>query len=196
MLLRNGKDPVKTAKAACEAGADIIQFRFNGGHDSELIKTAVVLKKAISSFDKILLINNRADIAKASCADGVHLGRNDIDVKTARIILGKKALIGKTVHSLKELAMFNAEDTDYWGIGPYDLSELKPDLKPLGVSGLKKIIKNMDRPYFVIGNINLNNLTNLINNGITNIVVCRAIIEASSIFRQTEKIKQCITKTF
>ena len=68
-------------KNVLEGGVKIIQLRFKQGKDSDNLKFAIKVRELCNSFDALLLINDRVDIASACKADGVHLGQHDMDIK-------------------------------------------------------------------------------------------------------------------
>ena len=182
-----------TAKLA-KYDIDIFQFRFKGITDQETLDTAKRLSRIIHKNKKVFLINDRADIAQLSCADGVHLGKNDISVSSARKILGKKAIIGKTAHSPKELSAFQKEKVDYISFGPVFRTAIKPHLVPLSKNYIKNILDKARKSVFAIGGINQYNSGFLRSLGISNVVVCRAILNSKNPKKVITEIKKCLKK--
>jgi len=70
------------------AGVRIIQHRFKIGTDKDHLQEAMQIKNLCKKYNSLFIINDRVDIALASNADGVHLGQDDLDLKTARKLLG------------------------------------------------------------------------------------------------------------
>ena len=70
------------------AGVKIVQHRFKKGTDMENLRQAIQMKDLCKRYNSLFIINDRVDIALASNADGIHLGQNDLDLKTARKLLG------------------------------------------------------------------------------------------------------------
>ena len=70
------------------AGVKIIQYRFKKGTDKDHIQAAIQIKNLCKKYNSLLIINDRVDLALASEADGIHLGQDDLDLKTARKLLG------------------------------------------------------------------------------------------------------------
>jgi thiamine-phosphate pyrophosphorylase len=180
------------ADTVARAGADIIQFRPAAGPDIAAVHAAKILCARVHNARKIFIVNNRADVALLSDADGVHLGAGDIAVADARKILGKSKIIGKTVHSLRELRKFQEEEVDYLSIGPLFPSRIKPNLRPLPQKQLKALVKRCYKPLFAIGGINEKNISTLRTQGIHNIAVCRAITGSRSPTQSTKRIKRCL----
>ncbi|HIE35752.1 MAG TPA: thiamine phosphate synthase [Candidatus Omnitrophica bacterium] len=174
-------------------GVDFFQFRFKDICDRVACKIATELRKIIHKRKKVFLINNRVDISYLSGADGVHLGNKDLSCREARKILGKKVIVGKTVHNLRELMLFEKEKVDYISVGPIFETALKSSLVPLK-DKIRQFIKRAKKPLFVIGGIDLKNVKSLLKMGIKNIVVCRGVILSKDIKSTVLKLKQCLEK--
>lgn len=193
---KSGKDIFTLTDCLAHYGADIFQLRAKNIPDNDFLNLAEKLSKIIHRRRKIFIVNDRADIAYLSKADGLHLGKNDISCAQARKILGKKAIIGKTVHSIKELNSFQNESINYISIGPAFKTKTKPELAPLNPKKLKVIANKSAKLTFAIGGINLYNIHLLRNFGINNIAVCRAIILSKNPKAIIAEYKRCLKKAF
>ena len=69
-------------------GVKIIQHRFKRWNDKNNLKKAIKIKHLCKKYNSLFIVNDRVDIALASNADGIHLGQDDIDINTARKLLG------------------------------------------------------------------------------------------------------------
>ena len=174
------------------AGVDMLQFRFTDTCDKIVLATAKKLRKIIHKRKKLFIVNNRPDIVMITEADGLHLGKNDIDANSARSILGKKKIIGKTIHSFKELMLSHKQDIDYLSAGAVFKTKTKPLAKLLGRRCLRKMILHADKPLFAIGGINLTNLSHITAVGIGNIALGEGIILKKNIPNAVKKIKRCL----
>ncbi|MFC1514339.1 thiamine phosphate synthase [Candidatus Omnitrophota bacterium] len=178
-LLKAKRNLRRTTRQVLQGSPDLLQLRLKGLSTKAALRYSCTIAKMIAKKKHTkLIINDRVDIAKASGAQGVHLGAEDLPVRFARSILGTKAIIGKTVHSSLEAKQALAEPVDYISIGPVFKTALKPSLKPLGVKGVKKVIaksgaKKRKIAVFVIGGITFTNLPLLTRAGLNNIAVAR-----------------------
>jgi thiamine-phosphate pyrophosphorylase len=105
------------------------------------------------------LINDRIDIAMAVNADGVHLGQTDLSPLHARKLLGNKAIIGYSTHSLSQAIEAIKMPIDYIAIGPMFVTSTKenPD-EVVGIKKLKEVREAIgDFPLVAIGGISLEN---------------------------------------
>ena len=194
ILKRKNKNIFSLVNRLAKCDIDIFQYRFKSISDQEALATAKRLAKIIHKNKKIFLINDRADIAYLSSADGVHLGKDEIYVADARKILKKGSIIGKTVHSLKELDVFQKERVDYISFGPVFKTPIKPHLPAMKKNKIKNILKKIHKSVFAIGGINQYNSGFLSDLGIHNVVVCRAILNSKNPKKVSTQIKKCLKK--
>lgn len=194
ILDKCGLDIFSTTEKIVSSGCDLVQLRAKGISDKEFIYLASQLQKIVKKKGKLFVVNDRADIACLSKADGLHLGNNDIPIDKARQLLGEQALIGITVHSWEDFQNISGEHCDYIGAGPVFRTELKPGLSPVKYDDLKRIIDNCKKLLFAIGGINLYNIDSLLNLGIKNIAVCRDLLLSAEIEKKVEKYKECLKK--
>lgn len=135
----------RVAEEAARGGADILQLRQKPVPD-------VGLARAIRAAapGALFVVNDRADVALASGADGVHVGRGDLPVREARRL--GVGIVGATTHSLAEARRAVAEGADYISVGPMYRTALKPDLPARGFSYLAAA-RRLGVPAFCIGGI-------------------------------------------
>ncbi|MDD3296651.1 MAG: thiamine phosphate synthase [Candidatus Omnitrophica bacterium] len=194
--LRPRNNILATAGKLARYGTDILQLRAKDIDDSAFFSLANDLKKIIHKHGKYFIINDRVDIAYLSGADGLHLGSDDIPVLSARKLLGKNKLIGKTVHSAYEMKSFNCEDVDYLSCGPVFKTETKSISVRLTHLEASRIIKQTDKLIFAIGGINLYNIKSLIKIGINNVAVGRGLTKVGNFKKTVQDYKLCLAKTF
>ncbi len=161
-----------------KGGVKIVQHRFKEGKDKFNLKEAIEIKRLCKEYNALFIVNDRVDIANAANADGVHLGQDDIDIQTARRLLGKSKIIG--ISASNEIDISNAikNGCDYIGIGPVFKTSTKKNKEPIGLEKLKSITKDIKVPWFAIGGINKQNIHFLKNNGIKKIALVSALINS------------------
>lgn len=173
-----GKDPARVLAGCLKKGLDMVQFRDKEADDREFLETAGRIKK-LTAGKALFIINDRVHIALALDADGVHLGRKDMPVETARRILGKKKIIGRSVGTLKEAFSAQKKGADYIAIGAVFKTPVKPDYKIAGLKTLKQAVKKIKVPLVAIGGINETNIRQVIAAGVKRAAVVRAVIKAN-----------------
>ena len=159
-------------------GVKIIQHRFKEGNDIEHLKEAIEIKSLCKKYNSLFIVNDRVDIALASDADGVHLGQDDLDIITARKLLGSSKIIGITANNQTDITNALKDECDYIGVGPVFKTSTKKNKEPLGVEKIKSLTKDINIPWFAIGGINKANISFLKNHGINNVALVSGLLNA------------------
>jgi thiamine-phosphate pyrophosphorylase len=125
-------------RAVCEAGVDWLQLRDRSQGGAALLAAADRAVAAARASDRRVrvIVNRRADVARAAGADGVHLGFDAVRASRARVLLGAQAWIGVSLHD--PAAVGSEPDADYVHLAPIfaPLSKTS-DRTPLGLAGLR-----------------------------------------------------------
>lgn len=135
----------RVAEEAARGGADILQLRQKPVPDVGLARAIRAAAPGV-----LFIVNDRADVALASGADGVHVGREDLPVREVRRL--GVGIVGATTHSLAEARRAVAEGADYLSVGPMYPTGLKPGLAARGFSYLAAA-RRLGVPVFCIGGI-------------------------------------------
>lgn len=162
--------------ASLKGGVQILQLREKNASASRMIELGKKLRELCSIYGVLFIMNDRVDIAKIVEADGVHLGQDDVDIYSAREILGLSAIIGISTHSPEQAVKAQKEGADYIGIGPVFETATKPDRQVVGLDFVSWASNNLEIPFFATGGINLDNLQEVLNSGASSVAVDRAII--------------------
>jgi len=153
-----------------------LQIRWKkSSSDREFLEIAMGIRK---KWKRILIINDRIDIALCVSADGVHLGEDDIPVNLARKILPERAVIGLSVHSIDEVKTANRLNVDYISFGSIFPTETKGVPVPVqGKEMLRKVIEISKHPVVAIGGINSENIRNLLDLPVSGISMISGIFK-------------------
>ena len=173
--------------SALEGGVDILQLREKKMSACRIIELGKKLKQLCLQYDTTFIVNDRVDIALLLEADGVHLGQDDLDVFSAREILGPNAIVGVSTHAPEQALKAVADGADYIGVGPVFETPTKPGRIAVGLEYAKWTSENIEIPAFAIGGIDLENCQEVLDIGIKKIAVVRAIINAASPQAEAEK---------
>jgi thiamine-phosphate pyrophosphorylase len=176
-----GRDLAELSFLLAQGGATLVQLRDKLGSTQAMVETARAIRSRLAPLGVPLLINDRADVAFAAGADGVHLGQDDMAVADARRLLGPHAMIGLSIKTLAQAAHAPIEHLDYVCIGGVfaTVSKDNPD-PPIGLAGLKSIFATMrerdpDLPIGAIAGINASNAGAVIATGADGIAVISAL---------------------
>lgn len=168
------------ARLALAGGADCVQFREKRPMTTvELIEAARPVVEACRAAGAMAVIDDRTDVALALGAGAVHLGRNDLDVATARRILGDSAIIGGTANSYDEAARVWDTDVDYLGVGPVHGTRSKANPAPrMGLEALGRIATDSPKPVIAIGGIEPHHIDGILRAGVYGIAVLSGVVAA------------------
>jgi len=161
---------------AVRGGCTVVQLREKTASSREFYETAMRVRKITADLGVPFIINDRADIALAVNADGVHVGRVDLPLDAARRVIGKDAVIGASVNNLTEALAAAAMGADYLGVGAMFETGTKTDADLAGMDELRRIRAGIKIPIVVIGGINKNNVPLFAGTGIDGIAVVSAIV--------------------
>ncbi len=189
--LLSSKQVKSTANRALMAGADMIQLRGKGCTVKELIRDAVALKRSAAAYNVPVIINDRIDVAAAADSDGLHIGRSDIGISTAKKILGPDKIIGLSVSEPLRISMAKRGGADYIGVGPVFKTPIKASGKISGIGLLKKM-RRLNMPIIAIGGINIDNVGQLVRNGFRRVAVIRAVCLSCDVSSATRRLKEAI----
>ena len=186
--------------AVIEGGCRWVQVRMKDASDEEIKKVVDAIKPKCIETGTFLLLNDRVELAKELNVGGVHLGKEDMPVSKARMILGAAAVIGVTANTFADVAAVSNLDIDYYGIGPYAYTETKEKLAPvLGLDGVRDICYEMEKnqieiPHVAVGGVRLDDVLPLLEAGVNGIAVSGAIAEANDIVAETRKFMDLLPK--
>jgi thiamine-phosphate pyrophosphorylase len=185
---RERGDLAAFADAALAGGVDIIQLRDKGSPGErqygplearDELAALEVLAEAADRHHALLAVNDRADIARAAHADVLHLGQDDLPLPIARDIIGPGPLIGRSTHDAEQVAAAAAEPVDYFCVGPCWPTPTKPGRAAPGLALVRAATElGTDTPWFAIGGIDEERLTEVLDAGARRVVVVRAITAA------------------
>ena len=165
-------------KNILEGGVKIIQLRCKEGKDTDILKFAIKVRELCNKFSALFLINDRVDIALACNADGVHLGQDDMDIQSARNILGFSKIIGISASNELDINKAIQNGCDYLGIGPVFETSTKKGKVPLGIETLNSLTKDISIPWFAIGGIKQENISLLKENNICKVAIITDLINS------------------
>lgn len=173
------KEHLENIQKACTTGAELVQLRLKNISEKKFLKLAKEAREITSHFQTRLIINDNYKIAIEVKADGVHLGQTDSCPTTARKQLHSWQIIGGTANTLEECETLLAKEVDYISLGPFKFTSTKENLVStlLGLNGYTAIIEelNTETPILGVGGITTEDVTAILETGISGIAVSGAI---------------------
>jgi len=168
-------------------GAALLQYRDKSG----IFKYAVEIKKLCNQYNIPLIINDNLQLAKEIDADGVHLGKDDDDLKSAREFLGNKKIIGVSCYNdLNRAFEMQNMGATYIAFGAFFSSNTKPLAIKADLELLKEAKNKLSIPIVCIGGITLENADQLISNGADYIAVIQGLFKANDLAKTTQQFSK------
>jgi thiamine-phosphate pyrophosphorylase len=177
-----GRPPAAICEILLAAGVRLIQYRDKRASSRELYETCCQLAEQVRRAGGIFVVNDRADVARAVGADGVHLGQEDLPVELARRVLEPGKWVGYSTHSLAQVREADRSSADYIAFGPIfpTPSKEKPD-PVVGLEGLRQARQATRKPLVAIGGITLEKVRDVVAAGADSVAVIADLLKAPDI---------------
>lgn len=158
-----GSDPAQMARALASAGARIVQYRHKGEFGRRQFDEARAAGEVLRRAGVAFVVNDRADIALALEADGVHVGQDDLPSVEVRRLIGSDILLGYSTHNAAQLSDDACRWADYLAIGPAFSTSSKRNPDPVvGLGGIREARSMTAKPLVAIGGITLSNASEVL----------------------------------
>jgi len=184
--------PAEVARACVSGGADALQLRSKRTRDIETLDLARELGRICSEAGILFILNDRLDIALASHADGVHLGQEDVPLRDARAVCGRRLLIGRSTHSVEQALEEERAGADYLGFGPVFPTSTKGYADGLGLEALREAAGRLSVPWFAIGGITRGNVEDVGAAGARRVAVCGDVLSADDPAGACARLKEAL----
>ncbi len=153
-----------------------IQLRMKNGTDYDKLKVAEVMKKITEGSNSYFIMNDSAQIALDSEADGVHVGQGDMSVSEVRKLVGEDMIVGLSTHNPTETKNSLSESVNYVGVGPVYTTPTKDIPDPvLGLDTMKEMIDISSVPAVTLGGIDFDRLPLVLEGGSRNFSMVRPL---------------------
>lgn len=189
-LLR-GEKLFAVARQALAGGAEMLQVRNKTADGLTMLADARRLNRIAHRRDVPCIINDNVGVAIASRADGLHIGKGDIDARLARRLMGRRALIGVSAGRYSDAVRAKSAGADYLGLGPVFATPIKRSRRPIG-AGVVRRVTRLGMPVFAIGGIDHTRIARLRAMGCRACAVIRAVSAASDPYRATKRLRKAL----
>lgn len=122
---KEGVSIPEQVEAVCKGGCRWVQLRMKEADREEFIRVGRTVKEICKRHGALFLVNDNVDIALELDADGVHLGKEDMNPLEARRILGYSKIIGGTCNTFEDVVTRFRQQVDYIGLGPFTYTSTK-----------------------------------------------------------------------
>jgi thiamine-phosphate diphosphorylase len=165
---------------ALAAGARVVQLRDKRALGGALLREAATLAALCHQCGALLIVNDRADVAVAAGADGVHVGQEDLPLAAARQVVGPDLLVGVSASFPEEAEAAERGGADYVGFGAMYVTATKPDAEYAGPRVLADVRSRVRVPLVAIGGITLENAPEVFDAGADLVAVVSAVFQATA----------------
>jgi thiamine-phosphate pyrophosphorylase len=173
--------PVAQARAACAAGARVVQLRAKHAGDRETLAWAREIRALTRAAGARFVVNDRFDLALAAEADAVHLGQDDLPPSALPATAREKLAVGRSTHDLVQARAARAEGVDYVAYGPvFGTSSKAGAGSARGLGGLAEAVAvAAPLPVVAIGGIDASKLADVLAAGARGAAVISAVAGAA-----------------
>ena len=182
------KSLYEQVKEALENGVTCVQLREKELDESDFLKEAKQISTLCKEYKVPFIVNDNVNIAIACKADGIHIGQEDMELKSVRKLVGEDVIIGVSAHTVEEAIKAREGGADYIGIGAVFATSTKTDVDILSFETLRSICEAVDIPTVAIGGIKKDNICKLKGSGIDGVAVVSAIFAAKDIATATKEL--------
>jgi len=187
-------DPVEIGRQLLAGGARLIQIRDKGAPARVLFEHVRRLLEHRPE-GAAIIVNDRPDIALVTGAEGVHLGQTDLPARQARDLLGPRAILGLSTHTIEQAGQVQSSPClDYIAAGPVFPTTSKLNADPvIGLDGLREICRLSTLPVVAIGGIRIEDVPKVIAAGARSVAVVSDLIGRGDVERRTREYLDLLT---
>lgn len=170
---------LERCEAALKGGVGVLQLRAKHSEVRTQMRLGEHLRDLTHQHRATFFVNDRVDVALAIKADGVHLGQQDLPPEVARR-MAPHLLLGRSTHAPDQALGAVAEEADYFAVGPIWQTPTKAGRQAVGLEYARWAVQQkLPLPFYAIGNVNLDNITELVMAGVQRVAVVRALLNAA-----------------
>ncbi len=189
----SGRSHEEQVDQAIRGGATAIQLREKALPAREVVEIGKRVAAICRASGVLFIINDRADVAVACEADGVHVGQDDLPVTAARQIMGSGKIVGTSAGTVDEAVHAQEEGADYLGVGSVFSTSTKPDAgAAIGVGEFERIARGVRIPVVGIGGITADNIAEVIRAGAAGVAVIAAVVGEQDIAEAARRLRERI----
>jgi thiamine-phosphate pyrophosphorylase len=178
-LIPSNKSEMGLAMELADAGVRMVQYRNKTALAREFLERSRELASALATRGVSFVVNDRPDVAALAGADGVHVGQSDLEVDSARRVIGPEKWVGVSTHNLRQFREAASTSADYIAIGPIFSTSSKANPDPeVGVEFVRKVRLLSQKPIVAIGGISLERAAEVIEAGADSVAVISGILSA------------------
>ena len=182
LAARHGRPPPDLAAACFDGGARLVQLRAPGVASGQLEEWCDAIVARAERYEAMVIVNDRADVARACGAAGVHVGQGDLPPAATRAILKPAAIVGLSTHNATQVAEARSQPVNYLAVGPvYPTGTKATGYAPVGLALVHAAAARQPaRPVVAIGGITLDRAPEVIASGAAAVAVISDLFRGDS----------------
>jgi len=174
-----GRTLPELLEAVLAGGCRMVQLREKAMPLSELFPVAEVLRRRSREAGALFIVNDRADLALALDADGLHLGQDDLPGAAGRRLLRPGMILGVSTHDADQARRALADGADYIAVGSMFPTGTKPGFQLVGPDLIRRVRPEIAIPLVAIGGITEDNCEEVVSAGADAVAVISAVCAAA-----------------
>ncbi len=167
-------------EASLKAGLPLVQLREKHKSDADFLALAQEVKKLTDRYQRPLIINDNLELALQINAFGIHVGNSDISPQKIKTVWPNCPCVGYSIEYIEQLDSEQLAYVDYIAASPVFKTNTKTDtVTEWGIEGIQQLSSLTDLPLVGIGQMNLENCSEVYQAGAHSIAVVSAICGAN-----------------
>ena len=183
-----GHEPVALARILLDAGATAMQLRLKDFGSRDFLAAARAIAALCHEGGAMLIVNDRADIAKLAGADGVHVGQEDLPLAAARQIVGTGKIVGVSTHTVEQALAAEKAGADYIGFGAIYTGGLKNVKNAQGLERIRAVRAAVRIPIVAIGGITEASMPEVLRAGADAVAIITDVVRAPDLKAKVQSI--------
>jgi thiamine-phosphate pyrophosphorylase len=172
---------LSAVSAALEGGVKALQLREKDLAPADLLALANRLRPLTSKHGALLFINDRADIAAMSGADGVHLTEQSVSAKDVKRAF-PRLWVGVSTHDLKGARRAETDGADFITFSPVFETPSKAAYgPPQGLDNLARVARAVNIPVLALGGVGRGEVKSVLDHGAYGVAVISGIWDSVNI---------------
>jgi thiamine-phosphate diphosphorylase len=173
-----GRDLPGLLDAVLSGGGRLVQLREKTLPLAELLPLAQRLARRCREVGALFIVNDRADLALAAGADGLHVGQDDLPAQRVRALLRPGMILGVSTHDPEQARRAVADGADYVAVGSIFPTTTKAGFQLVGPELIRRVRAEVPVPLVGIGGITADNAATVLAAGADAVAVISALCAA------------------
>ena len=189
-----GRDMLSLLDAVLAGGCRMIQLREKHMPLAELYPLAEAMAERTRRAGALFIVNDRADLALAVGAGGLHIGQDDLPASAARRLLPSSTVLGVSTHDGRQARQALADGADYVAVGSIFPTGTKTGFQLVGPELVRNLRPEIPVPLVGIGGITLDNAEQVVQAGADGVAVISAVCAAPDPEAATRRLMERLAR--